>query len=279
MVSLRRLIRANTAKSAVVVGQRLPCAAYVATTLLLLFSLSLVLSETKRGKDMVKTWNDLTTRRSQFGSRKRADMCSAWTDIVLMRKVMLGTSRNSCLACGILELAKHSLLSGGLPQRCQMLHQTTFTRCAFKWQRMQAEADRYVLRHCCQNFWDRHDASWCVRYDIMLRKATSLLSHWAVTRWHPTQVCKVCGGRPLLGIRSFVILVLNMSGVMLALKHCIIPRIIDRHQFEVSRRFDFHQLSKCVIVHICSICFKLSHTWLDVLSYFQIWIYIYISDA
>ena len=55
MVSLRRLIRANTAKSAVVVGQRLPCAAYVATTLLLLFSLSLVLSETKRDKDMVKT--------------------------------------------------------------------------------------------------------------------------------------------------------------------------------------------------------------------------------
>ena len=109
----------------------------------------------------------------------------------------------------------------------------------------------------------------------MLRKATSLLSHWAVTRWHPTQVCKVCGGRPLLGIRSFVILVLNMSGVMLALKHCIIPRIIDRHQFEVSSWFHFDQLSKCVIVHICSICFKVSHTWLDVLSYFQI-LYIYI---
>ena len=159
MVSLRRLIRANTAKSAVVVGQRLPCAAYVATTLLLLFSLSLVLSETKRGKDMVINGKDLTTRRSQYCSRQRADMCSAWTDIVLMRKVMLGTSSNSCLACGILELAKHSLLSGGLPQRCQMLHQTTFTRCAFKWQRMQAEADRYViLHHCCPIL----RPSWCI---------------------------------------------------------------------------------------------------------------------
>ena len=42
MVSLRRLIRNNTAKSAVMLGQRLPLAAYVATAVLLLFSLSLV---------------------------------------------------------------------------------------------------------------------------------------------------------------------------------------------------------------------------------------------
>lgn len=42
MVSLRRLICNNTAKSAVMLGQRLPLAAYVATAVLLLFSLSLV---------------------------------------------------------------------------------------------------------------------------------------------------------------------------------------------------------------------------------------------
>lgn len=126
MVSLRRLIRANTAKSAVVVGQRLPCAAYVATTLLLLFSLSLVL----------------------------------WP--------------------------------------------------------------------------------------------TSKVSNVAPNHLH--KVCKVCGGRPLLGIRSFVILVLNMSGVMLALKHCIIPRIIDRHQFEEGFDIDKYYGFAAQVLYHCVLC-------------------------
>eukprot|EP00435_Cladocopium_sp_Y103_P031375 s1198_g7.t3 len=67
-------------------------------------------------------------------------------------------------------------------------------------------------------------------------------------------VCKVCGGRPLLGIRSFVILVSTMSGVMLALKHCIIPRIIDRHQFEEG--FDtgkYYGFAAQVLYH-CVLC-------------------------
>lgn len=57
---------------------------------------------------------------------------------------------------------------------------------------------------------------------------------------HTTQVCKFCEGRPLLGVRSFLILASTMSIILLTLKHHIIPRIIVPEQFEagnLSSRF------------------------------------------
>eukprot|EP00438_Fugacium_kawagutii_P033338 Skav204224 [mRNA] locus=scaffold1550:97106:97941:- [translate_table: standard] len=65
---------------------------------------------------------------------------------------------------------------------------------------------------------------------LILLPASYAPSNMAANHLH--KVCKICGGRPLLGIRSFVLLVLTMSSVMLALKHHIIPQIIDPQQFE-----------------------------------------------
>ena len=65
----------------------------------------------------------------------------------------------------------------------------------------------------------------------------------SMTWGRPVKVCKACGGRPLLGIRSFVILVLTMSGIMLSLKHCIIPQIIDPRQFEAGTESNVNKTS------------------------------------
>lgn len=125
MVSLRRLIRNNTAKSAVMLGQRLPLAAYVATAVLLLFSLSLVLATP--------------------------------------------------------------------------------------------------------------DAS-------------------PKTHNHLRKVCKFCEGRPLLGVRSFFILVSTMSAILLTLKHHIIPRIIVPEQFEEGFDIGKYYGFAAQILYHCVLC-------------------------
>ena len=124
MVSLRQLIRNNTAKSAVMLGQRLPLAAYVATAVLLLFSLSLVLPT--------------------------------------------------------------------------------------------------------------QDAS--------------------PTHNHLHKVCKFCEGRPLLGVRSFLILASTMSIILLTLKHHIIPRIIVPEQFEEGFDIGKYYGFAAQILYHCVLC-------------------------
>ncbi|CAK9009584.1 unnamed protein product [Durusdinium trenchii] len=69
--------------------------------------------------------------------------------------------------------------------------------------------------------------------------------------------CKVCHGRALLGLRSFVLLLFTLSGVMPWLKNKIIPQIVDRKQFEASFNLDkYYGFAAQILYHfVLSGCF------------------------